>query len=206
MARMIAEPEHYFRQLSAFNRVDLLCELEKQAREEKIPIVGPVVGQLLSVLIVAINAKQVLELGTAIGYSTYFLASACHITSGMVTTIDIDPDMAQRASYNLERVGLRHHVDIRVGDVSDELAFSRNVYDFIFLDTDKNTYLSSLTHCQRLLRRGGLLFVDNVAFTDAQPFNDAIHQNPAWRVVHLYSFLPGHSPEQDGLCLAVKLE
>lgn len=206
MARMIAEPEQYFRQMSAAVQVDILSELEQQARVEKIPIIGPLVGHLLSVLVIATNAQRVLELGTAIGYSTYFLASGCHVTGGMVTTIDIDPDMAQRASYNLERAGVRHHVDLKVGDVHDELALSRNVFDFIFLDTEKDTYLQALTQCHRLLRRGGMLVADNMAFADSQPFSDAINRNPAWVAVHLYSFLPGHRPEQDGLCLAVKLE
>jgi len=78
-------------------------------------------------------------------------------------------------------------------------------FDLIFLDIDKESYLPALSLGRRLLRSGGLLVADNTGFTGAADFNREILSHPAWRAVHLLSFLPRHSPEHDGLTLAVKV-
>jgi predicted O-methyltransferase YrrM len=84
------------------------------------------------------------------------------------------------------------------------MAEMSETFDLIFLDIDKESYLPALSHCRRLLRSGGLLVADNVGFSGAADFNRELLENPAWRAVHLLSFLPRHSPEHDGLALAVK--
>jgi predicted O-methyltransferase YrrM len=60
-----------------------------------------------------------------------------------------------------------------------------------------------LPDCRRLLIKGGLLVADNVGFQDADAFNRTISNDPAWRSNALFSFLPCHSPEHDGVCLAL---
>jgi len=77
-------------------------------------------------------------------------------------------------------------------------------FDFIFMDIDKEFYLPALPQCERLIRPGGLMLVDNVGFADAADFNRAIWESGKWRVVNLLGLLPGHSPEWDGLTLAVR--
>jgi predicted O-methyltransferase YrrM len=84
------------------------------------------------------------------------------------------------------------------------MAEMSETFDLIFLDIDKESYLPALSHCRRLLRSGGLLVADNVGFAGAADFNREILDNPAWRAVHLLGLLPRHSPEHDGLALAVK--
>ena len=64
----------------------------------------------------------------------------------------------------------------------------------------------SLDPCRRLLKVGGLLFADNVGFAGADPFNKEIFQQRAWRSVPLLTMLPRHSPEKDGLFLALRVE
>ena len=68
MGKMIDNPEGYFRKLVR-GRDDLLLRLEREAAAAGIPIVGPLVGQLLGLLVRAAGARQALELGTASGYS-----------------------------------------------------------------------------------------------------------------------------------------
>ena len=77
--------------------------------------------------------------------------------------------------------------------------------DNFFLDIEKKDYIRALPHCETLLRRGGLLLADNVAFKGSEDFNRALYERPGWRAVHLYSFLPYHSPDMDGLCLALRV-
>jgi caffeoyl-CoA O-methyltransferase len=203
MSAMIPDLEGYFRGLVPQTDA-LLQELEAEAQRESIPIVGPLVGELLFVLASATGAKNILELGTASGYSAIFLGRAGAGLNGRVISLELDEAMAQRARGNLARAGLSEVVEVRVGEALKLMAAMSETFDLIFLDIDKESYLPALSHCRRLLRAGGLLVADNVGFAGAADFNQEILDNPAWRAVHLLSFLPRHSPEHDGLTLAVK--
>ena len=112
--------------------------------------------------------------------------------------------MAARAQQNIKNAGLENHVEIRVGDAMVELSKSKDKYDFIFMDIEKKDYVSALPHCENLLKTGGLLFADNIGFKDADAFNQTIAKSPQWRSVSLFAYLPFHSPEHDGLCLAMR--
>ena len=116
----------------------------------------------------------------------------------------MDESMAHRARGNFARAGLTEVVEVRVGEALKLMAEFSETFDLIFLDIDKESYLPALSLCRRLLRAGGLLVADNVGFSGAADFNRELLENPAWRAVHLLSFLPRHSPEHDGLALAVK--
>jgi len=105
---------------------------------------------------------------------------------------------------NIKKAGLEHLVDCRVGDALKELASLQGPFDLIFLDIEKADYIRVLPDCGRLLRDGGLLVADNTGFKDADDFNRAIMNDPRWRAVNLLALLPLHSPEQDGLCLALR--
>lgn len=204
MSRMIANPEAYFRQFVA-ERDSLLLELEEEARKEEIPIIGPVVGELLHILVRATHAQKVLELGTATGYSAIYLARACEVSNGRVVTLETSREMAARARSNFQKAGLAHRIDIRVGDALDEMPALTGPFDFIFMDIDKEFYAPALPHCQRLLKTGGLLLIDNTGFKEADDFNRTIANHPDWKTVHLFSFLPLHSPEKDGLSMALRI-
>ena len=102
MSPIVEQPEKYF---SRFIRRDdpLLRELESEAQSEKIPIVGPLVGELLFILARALRAQAVLELGTATGYSAIYLARACALNQGLLTTLEIDPGLV-RLSVGIENI------------------------------------------------------------------------------------------------------
>ncbi|MGQ9689654.1 MAG: O-methyltransferase [Desulfobaccales bacterium] len=204
MSAMIADLETYFRGFIP-PRDELLRTLEEEARQERIPIVGPLVGELLFILVRALQARQILELGTATGYSAIYLARACEPFGGRVTTLEADPAMAVRARTNCARAGLQEQVEVLVGDAIALMEKMAGPFDLIFMDIDKEGYLPALSHCRRLLRVGGLLVTDNVGFAGAQDFNREIFRQPEWRVAPLLCFLPEHSPERDGLSLALKL-
>jgi predicted O-methyltransferase YrrM len=204
MSDLVPDPESYFRELTPL-RSDLLQELEAEARREDIPIIGPVVGELLYVLARASGARRILELGTATGYSAIYLADACRHTKGLVVTVENNPAMAERAVANIQKAGLEKHVEIVVGDALEEMEVLDGPFDLAFMDIDKSGYDHALASCTRLLRKGGLLVVDNVAFQNAEAFNRSVVSRPEWRPVHLFSLLPGHAPERDGLCLALRV-
>jgi caffeoyl-CoA O-methyltransferase len=204
MCAMIPDLEAYFREFIP-PRDEVLLTLEEEAQRENIPIVGPLVGELLFILARATQARRVLELGAATGYSAIYLARGCEPQDGRVITLEADGGMAARARNNCARAGVGDRVEVREGEALLLMEGLAGPFDLIFLDIDKESYLAALNHCRRLLRVGGLLVADNVAFTGAQDFNREIFRRPEWRVAPLLCFLPNHSPERDGLSLAVKV-
>jgi predicted O-methyltransferase YrrM len=203
MSNIVSNPEDYFRQLIPA-RDALLLELEAESHREQIPIVGPLVGELLFLLVRATRARRILELGTATGYSGVYLARACEPLNGHLVTVENNATMAARARNNFRKAGLEERIEIRVGDALAEMAQMKAKFDLIFMDIDKGDYLHALPYCGKLLKKNGLLVADNVGFQDAGAFNQTIARHPLWTSVALYAFLPSHSPEKDGLCLAVR--
>lgn len=201
---MIPDPENYFQNFLP-PRTELLQRLEAEAAQERIPIVGPVVGELLFILASAMGARRILELGTATGYSAIFLAQAVAPAAGRVLTLEADPAMARRAQDNIGAAGLAAQVEVQIGDAQALMASLTGPFDLIFLDIDKEGYLPALAGCHRLLRPGGLLVVDNTGFQGAADFNQALWTDRRWRSVNLLALLPRHSPAKDGLALAVKM-
>ncbi len=204
MCAMMPDLEGYFRALVPATDA-LLQELEEEAGRESIPIVGPVVGELLYILARVTGAARILELGTASGYSGIFLGRAAAANQGRVVSLELDEAMAARARANFARAGLDRVVEVKEGEALKLMAEMSGPFDLAFLDIDKESYLPALSYCRRLLRAGGLLVADNVGFTGAADFNQEILTNPAWRAIHLLSFLPRHSPEHDGLALALRV-
>ncbi len=204
MSLMIPDLENYFRGFIP-RREALLLALEEEAARESIPIVGPVVGEFLYLLARATGAKNILELGTASGYSGIYLARALPPV-GKLVSLELSADMARRARANFLKAGVAEQVEVREGQALELMAAMTGTFDLIFLDIDKESYAPALPHCRRLLRVGGLLIADNVGFAGADAFNREIFTQPSWRAIHLLAFLPQHSPERDGLSLAVRVE
>jgi len=196
--------EEYFSQFIP-ERDNLLLELEKQAVDENIPIIGPVMGQLLSLLVLVTGSRRVLELGTAIGYSGLYLARSFAHPDSELITVEHSAERVLEAQQNFETAGLTDKISIETGKALDIMDALEPEFDLIFIDINKEAYLPALHKSASLLKQGGLLIADNTSFTGSKEFNDAIQKSQEWRSVQLYSFLPAHSPEHDGICLAVKV-
>lgn len=201
MAQMLGEA--HFRVLE-IPRMDLLRDLEAAAAREDIPIVGPLVGALLELLVRASGARRVLELGTATGYSALWLAQGMP-AGGELVTLETDPRLAARARHTLAAVPAGVTVTVVEAAAPAALATLHGPFDLVFMDIEKADYLACLDPCVALLRPGGLLVADNVAFADAQDFSRALAADARLRAVQLHGLLPGHSPERDALALAVRL-
>ena len=90
------------------------------------------------------------------------------------------------------------------GDAMDILSGLEDRFDLIFLDLEKSAYIDLLPRCAELLPAGKMLIADNTAFVDTVPFVDALEGDQSWEVLNLYAFLPGHSPEWDGMSVALR--
>jgi predicted O-methyltransferase YrrM len=203
MSKIVDSPDKYFKALIP-PRDELLAKMEAEAERENIPIVGPLVGELLFILAAAIEAQNILEIGTATGYSAIYLARGCAPVNGRVVTLEHDSARAVSARQNFEKAGLDKRIEVWEGDALKTLNELDDEFDLIFIDIEKKDYAAALPDCERLLRKGGLLVADNVAFKDADEFNRTISNHPDWRAVSLFSYLPLHSPENDALCIAIR--
>lgn len=143
------------------DRLDVLREQEEVARRRRIPIVGPIVGRWLHQLARMIGARRIFEMGSAIGYSTIWLALAVP-EDGIVYYTDGDPTNAREALGYFQRAGVADRVRILVGDALKLLDQVDGEFDLIFNDVDKHQYPDVFRKAVPRLRRGGLLVADNV--------------------------------------------
>ena len=142
-------------------REPILQRLEEQAACEHIPIIHPDVGQFLRFLIRVHRPKSILEVGTAIGYSTILFAQAADRET-KIKTIEINESRAYEAWLNFKDAGIADRIQSIVGDAIDLIAKLDTTFDFIFLDAAKGQYLTFFQDALGLLNQGGLIVADNV--------------------------------------------
>jgi predicted O-methyltransferase YrrM len=142
-------------------RGEVLAAMEREAHRRNIPIVGPSVGRLLASLAAATNARRVFELGSAIGYSTLWLALGAHPRARIHYT-DRSDAFAEEARVYLDRAGFIKQVKFHVAaDAVDALSLVPGEFDLIFNDIDKTGYTRALEAAIPRLRIGGIYVADN---------------------------------------------
>jgi predicted O-methyltransferase YrrM len=153
--------EKYIRDLLP-KRDDLFYHMETYAKQNVVPIVEPEVGQLLYWLALTHNSKKILEIGTAIGYSTLWLAKAVLDKGGEITTVEINKPRYEAARQNFKEAGLEDKINLIFGDARELIFDLSGPYDFIFLDAAKGKYIEFLEKCIDMLSPGGLLIAEDV--------------------------------------------
>jgi predicted O-methyltransferase YrrM len=150
--------------LSHTNPVLKELEEEYQTREDVVPHIGVHVGVFLNWLIQVMGAKQALEFGTCIGYSTIFLAQALQKTGGHLVAIESSEEFHQEAKRNVERAGLTDVVELIQGDASEIVHDLVGPFDLILQDAAKSLYPVMLEKCIQLIRPGGVIAADDALF------------------------------------------
>jgi caffeoyl-CoA O-methyltransferase len=140
----------------------VLAEMEAQGDRDHVPIVDPNAGRLLHVLALARGARRIVEVGTAIGVSTLYLARALP-QDGSIVSFEIDPQRHAAARGYLERAGVLERADLRLEDARTGLAsLEQASFDLAFIDGVKAQYGDYLELVLPLIAPGGVLAVDNV--------------------------------------------
>jgi predicted O-methyltransferase YrrM len=209
-------PDAVERYLSTLNRAGdaVLDQVARDGLARALPIIDAEVGALLRVLALSTGATRILEIGTAIGYSGIWLAGALPPT-GMMLTLECDPERARVARENFRKAGLDERVGVMVGEAERLIAKVAGPFDLIFQDGDKALYAPMLDRLAELLRPGGLLVTDNVLWDGevvpgfvATPrrnreetqaiveYNDLLNRHP--------SLVTATVPLRDGLAISVK--
>lgn len=154
--------------------------LEGDAHKRGVPVIPHETVVFLQFLLGQLCPKEVLEIGTAIGFSAS-LMTAYLAEDGHVTTIDRYEVMIKEAKENFQRLGVEDKVTLLEGQAAEILPTLSGPYDFIFMDSAKSKYIEFLPECLRLLRKGGVLMVDDVfqAGTILDPLEEIPRKNRA---------------------------
>ena len=150
--------ETYLRNLRP-ERSEVMRDMEEHAERDSIPIVHWETGRLLAVLCRVLD-PVVLEVGTAIGYSTLHMAE--QLDSGRVVTLERDPERAAQARDYLERGGVSDRVELIEGDALETIAALDGPFDLLFVDASKGEYARYIELAEPKLSERALMVVDNM--------------------------------------------
>ncbi|MDF2615296.1 MAG: O-methyltransferase [Clostridia bacterium] len=154
----------YIRALHTPPASDVLLEIEQKIANETEhwPIIKPEVADFMKVILSLIKPSNILEIGTAVGYSSLLMSEFLN-ENGHITTIERFPYMLNIAKTNIKKANRENTITVLEGDASDILpSLNSNTYDLIFMDCAKGQYIHFLPECIRLLKPNGLLITDNV--------------------------------------------
>jgi predicted O-methyltransferase YrrM len=140
-------------------RSEVMAEMEAVAERDSVPIVQWETGRFLAVLCRTLD-PVVLEVGTAIGYSTLHMAE--QLSAGRVVTLERDPDRATQARSYLERAGVADRVKLIEGDAISTIPELDGPFDLLFVDASKGEYRKYIELAEPLLSERCTLVVDNL--------------------------------------------
>ncbi len=202
--------------ISSFDKEsdELILAMESYARKNSVPILSRDSAKLMELLIQIYKPERVLEVGTAIAYTTIRIARNLESRS-KIHTIEFSKDNARLAKSNIERSGLSKKIKLFFGDAKEVMPALKQKYDFIFLDADKKDYAELFKLAMKLLIKNGVIFIDNLlwhGFTASKEvpekyktstkfirdFNNIFMNHPALKTVIL--------PVGDGIGLGVKIK
>lgn len=184
-------------------------ELRKFAEKENVPIMKLESKEFLKSLLAIKRPKSILEIGTAIGYSSLVFDK---YSDAKITTIELSEDMAHIAQENFNK----YNVDINLINDDAEKALTKlnQGFDFVFIDANKSRYLDYFKITSKLLNKGGIIIADNVLFRGEVCNDDIMEKRKNTLVKRLRNFLAYITdleefttsviPIGDGLTLSVR--
>ncbi len=140
---------------------ELLDTIETQARRDYVPVIRREMQSFLKVLLALKQPKRILEVGTAVGFSTLLLCEYAP-ADVHITTIEKYEKRIPIAKEHFRLAGREHQITLLEGDASELLATLTGSFDFVFMDAAKGQYIHFLPDVLRLLEEGGILVSDNV--------------------------------------------
>ncbi|HEY3162382.1 MAG TPA: O-methyltransferase [Vicinamibacterales bacterium] len=157
-------------------------------------------GRFLRVMVATRNARSVLEIGAASGYSGIWLGLGARETRGHVVSIEYDPQRAKEAAANIQKAGLTDVVRVVHGDAFVEIPKLQGTFDLVFLDAWKPDYKRFFDMVYPRLEPGGVFLAHNVVnkAPDMEPFLKTIQNHP-----RLFTSIV--SPGSEGMSVSYKL-
>lgn len=140
---------------------EFLNQLEQQALQDHVPIIRREMQSLLKVLIAIKQPKRILEVGTAVGFSSILMGEYGRKDSQIITIENYEKRIPI-ARENIKKAGMEEKIHLIEGDALEVMKELEPSFDFIFMDAAKGQYINFFPECLRLLSDGGVLVSDNV--------------------------------------------
>jgi predicted O-methyltransferase YrrM len=150
--------------LSAIEAEKVLRDIEAT---QNYYIIGPTRGRILEKIAKEFHPQRILEIGTNVGYSTILMGKELP-KYAKITTIEINPEFAEKARKNIQRANIKPKVEVLVGDALKIIPNLKDEYDFVFIDAEKSQYHAYLQALEPHLFRGSMIVADNVGKYEAQ--------------------------------------
>ena len=192
----------------------ILKELEEYAKEFTVPIIQKEVQCFLGMLLKYKAPKNILELGTAIGYSSIFFSDYI-IPGGKITTLEREDDYYAIALENIKKAGKEDVISVIKGDAFETVKTLTGTYDMIFMDANKSMYRYYTDTLLPMLNKGGIIICDNILYKGMVSCDDLAPRKQNTIILNLREFLdyishhPGLEtsiiPIGDGVSVSVKL-
>jgi len=161
------------------NEQKIFDVLENIRRNQSYRNVPPQDGRFMRIVTEAMNAKNVVEIGTSTGYSGIWFGMALQKTGGKLTTYEIDEKRAATARENFKKAGMADIITVVLGDAHEKVKDLKDLIDILFLDADKEGYIDYLDKLLPLVRPGGLVLAHNINPRMADPkYMETITTNP----------------------------
>ena len=202
--------EHYLAQLQR-TRDGVLADMEARGTASKFPIIGPLVGRLCMQVAQSVGARDIFEMGSGFGYSTWWFAHAVG-EGGRVVHTDGDNKLSAEAKAWMDKAGLAPRVHYEVGDACEIIKKYPGPFDVVFIDIDKHAYPQALELARSRVRIGGYIICDN-ALWSGNVLQPASKQDADTRGVVRYNkdafgaadLLITIVPLRDGVALSLKV-
>ncbi len=151
----------YIRSVLPAEKDENIKRILDYADRNVIPVLLPETAAFLKQLVYIKQPKKILEIGTAIGYSSHIILGAC---DGHLYTIEADEKSFYKAGEFFALSGYKERVTAYLGDANEIIPMFSGKFDFIFMDGPKTRYIQYLPYLKRMLDKDGVLLCDNVLF------------------------------------------
>ena len=194
---------------------DILNQIEREALKTNVPIIRKEMQTFLKLMLVMNRPKRILEVGTAVGFSSILMAEYNPIDCEILTIENYEKRIPI-ARENFTRAGKENTITLLTGDAKDILPTLADPFDFIFMDAAKGQYINFMPEVLRLLRPGGMLISDNVlrdgdiiesrfAVTRRNRTIYSRMRDYLWQLKHMKEFETAVLTVGDGVTISTKL-
>jgi predicted O-methyltransferase YrrM len=191
-----------------------IAKFRKESEDRNIPIIHEEVANFIKVILHLHKPLKILELGTAVGFSSFFMAKIIDRDDLVIKTVERRDSFIDEASKNLEKLNYKGKIEILHGDALNILENLEDTFDLIFIDAAKSKYLDFLPYCFKLLKKDGIIISDNVLYKGMIANDDLVKRRQKTIVRKMRKYLKtitNHPsmessilPLGDGLAITVK--
>jgi predicted O-methyltransferase YrrM len=191
-----------------------VADFRKKCEERNLPIIHKEVSNFIKVVLKMNQPLKILELGTAVGFSSFFMAKTIDNDNLVIKTIERRNTFIDEAQDNLENLNYKGRIEVLPGDALNILENLDEKFDLIFIDAAKSKYLDFLPYCFKLLKKDGIIISDNVLYKGMIANDDLVERRQKTIVRKMRKYLETISshpsmessvlPLGDGVALTIK--